>query len=405
MSSIAIFPCIFTPASEVAEALARTHDLRVYRDQQLLEDTSRLYGTSLDRLNGALYGRTSVFNKFTLEREKHLNQLKSVLVEKIVQPQGYMFFGYMTSLISPQISHIFKALIADNRQSRIEAALAAGLSERSAKKQIHDEDLKAFNLTDFLYKKEAFDSSLFDLVVPVEGRSADTLTGVISSYFQRTSLLRTEQSEQAAVDMAVQAEVERKLLAAGHKMNVSVSGSKATLGVEKSVLNFDRLVNELNNLVLDGVAAITEVQVEKSIHYNDSIYRRQRFDLPSKVLFVDDEREFVETISERLISRDVGTYGVFNGDEALSLLEEDCPDVMVLDLKMPGMSGVQVLREAKKVAPDVEVIILTGHGSQQDMLDCMELGAFSYMNKPVDIAELSATIKEAHKKAASHQQS
>lgn len=403
MSSIAIFPCTFTPASEVAEVLARVHDLRMYRDLNLIEDTARIYGTSVEKLEKALYGKTSVFNQFTLEREKCLNQMKLVLAEKISQPQGYIFYGFLSFLISPRISHVFRSLIVDGRADRMEKAIAEGLSERSAKKQIHDEDLKAFDLSNFLYKKEAYDSSLFDLVEPVAGRAADQVAADISGYFQRTSILRTEQSEQAATDMRVQAEVERLLLDAGHKMNVCVTGTKATLKVEKSVLNFDRLVNELNDLVQNKLIEVKEVLVEKSIDYNDSIYRRQRFDLPSKVLFVDDEREFVETVSERLISRDVGTYGVFNGDEALSLIEDDCPDVMVLDLKMPGLSGVQVLREAKKVAPEVEVIILTGHGSQKDMLDCMELGAFSYMNKPVDIAELSETIMAAHEKAAARQ--
>ena len=65
---------------------------------------------------------------------------------------------------------------------------------------------------------------------------------------------------------------------------------------------------------------------------------------------------------------------------------------------MPGLYGVEVLRQTKEIAPEVEVIILTGHGSSKDMHDCMELGAFAYMNKPVDIEELSATIKAANEK-------
>ena len=123
-----------------------------------------------------------------------------------------------------------------------------------------------------------------------------------------------------------------------------------------------------------------------------------------RVLFVDDEREFVQTVSQRLISRDVGTYGVYNGEEALEIINEDRPDVMVLDLKMPGLHGLEVLRRTKEIAPEVEVIILTGHGTVKDEHECMELGAFAYLNKPVDIEQLSATIKAAndtvHKKAA-----
>lgn len=114
--------------------------------------------------------------------------------------------------------------------------------------------------------------------------------------------------------------------------------------------------------------------------------------------FVDDEKEFVQTVSQRLISRDVGTYGVYNGEDALELVTEDRPDVMVLDLKMPGLHGVEVLRRTKEIAPEVEVIILTGHGTSEDMEQCMKLGAFAYMNKPVNIEELSASIKKAYER-------
>ncbi|PIE63474.1 MAG: hypothetical protein CSA26_12705 [Desulfobacterales bacterium] len=99
------------------------------------------------------------------------------------------------------------------------------------------------------------------------------------------------------------------------------------------------------------------------------------------------------------MSRDVGTYGVFNGEEALELISEDTPEVMVLDLKMPGMNGIEVLRRTKEMAPGVEIIILTGHGTVKDERECMELGAFAYLNKPVDIEKLSATIKAANEKA------
>ena len=74
---------------------------------------------------------------------------------------------------------------------------------------------------------------------------------------------------------------------------------------------------------------------------------------------------------------------------------------MVLDLKMPGLHGTEVLRRTKEMAPNVEVIILTGHGTVKDEQECMELGAFAYLNKPVDIEQLSATIKAANEKALS----
>jgi DNA-binding NtrC family response regulator len=113
---------------------------------------------------------------------------------------------------------------------------------------------------------------------------------------------------------------------------------------------------------------------------------------------VDDEREFVQTLSERLLLREMGSAVAYDGESALSLIQEDEPEVMILDLKMPGIDGIEVLRRVKQSHPDVEVIILTGHGSEADRETCMQLGAFAYLQKPVDIDLLSRKLKEANEK-------
>ncbi len=118
------------------------------------------------------------------------------------------------------------------------------------------------------------------------------------------------------------------------------------------------------------------------------------------MLLVDDEREFVQTLSERLMMRDMGSAVVYDGESALNLVREDEPEVMILDLKMPGIDGIEVLRRVKGEHPEVEVIILTGHGSEQDRETCMDLGAFAYLHKPVDIDVLSQTLKAANEKSA-----
>jgi CheY-like chemotaxis protein len=210
-------------------------------------------------------------------------------------------------------------------------------------------------------------------------------------------VLRTAESHKAIDDLKIEIEVERILLKNGHKVKAAVEEGRVTLVVQKSVFNFNRLAEELTELA-DRVKGARSVNVIRGADYGESIYRRQKFELPSKVLFVDDEKEFVQTVAQRLISRDVGTYGVYNGEDALNLVAEDRPDIMVLDLKMPGLHGVEVLRRTKALAPEVEVIILTGHGTNEDMEQCMKLGAFAYMNKPVDIEKLSETIKKANEK-------
>ena len=82
-----------------------------------------------------------------------------------------------------------------------------------------------------------------------------------------------------------------------------------------------------------------------------------------KVLLVDDEEEFVKALAERLKMRDLRSDTVLDGEEALSFVEDQEPDVMVLDLKMPGIDGMEVLRQVRKAYPNIQVIILTGHGT------------------------------------------
>jgi DNA-binding NtrC family response regulator len=117
-----------------------------------------------------------------------------------------------------------------------------------------------------------------------------------------------------------------------------------------------------------------------------------------KILLVDDEKEFVEALSERMKMRDLASDIALNGEQALKMVEDDAPDVMVLDLKMPGIDGMEVLRKVKKAYPDVQVIMLTGHGSEKDEEEARRLGAFEYLQKPTGVDKIVQTIKRAFKK-------
>ena len=114
-----------------------------------------------------------------------------------------------------------------------------------------------------------------------------------------------------------------------------------------------------------------------------------------KVLFVDDEEDFVRTMAERMEMRDLGGDVALSGQQALEMLEDDIPDVMVLDLRMPGIDGMEVLRRVKTAYPRIEVIIMTGHGSDQDEEEARRLGAFDYLRKPVDINKLMEIVRNA----------
>ncbi len=117
-----------------------------------------------------------------------------------------------------------------------------------------------------------------------------------------------------------------------------------------------------------------------------------------QVLIADDEVEFTETLGARLKLRGFDTTEVSSGMAALNAVEENPPDVLVLDLKMPDLKGLEVLTKVKDGFPAVEVIILTGHGSYEAGKEGMEQGAFDYLMKPVDLSQLIGKIEEAYLK-------
>ena len=115
-----------------------------------------------------------------------------------------------------------------------------------------------------------------------------------------------------------------------------------------------------------------------------------------KVLLVDDEIEFVTTLSNRLGMRDIETDIVHDGEQALEYVKKSEPDVIVLDLKMPGMYGMEVLRHLSKTNPKIQVVILTGHGTDRDEEEAKRLKAFDYLRKPTDIDTLADRIRGAY---------
>ncbi len=117
-----------------------------------------------------------------------------------------------------------------------------------------------------------------------------------------------------------------------------------------------------------------------------------------KVLLVDDETEFLETLIKRLKKRNLDVISASSGREALETLKYNEVDVVVLDVKMPDMDGIETLKEIKSLKNEIEVIMLTGHASIEVAIQGMELGAFDYLMKPMDIDELLYKLQDAFKK-------
>ncbi|HIP83563.1 MAG TPA: response regulator [Desulfocapsa sulfexigens] len=122
------------------------------------------------------------------------------------------------------------------------------------------------------------------------------------------------------------------------------------------------------------------------------------------ILIVDDEDEFRELTIKRLKKRDLQCEGAANGEQALEMIAKGDFDVVLLDVKMPGMDGVEVLREIKRRKPLIEVVMLTGHASVESGIDGMKLGAFDYLMKPIELAPLLEKLKDAYKKKRMQQE-
>jgi DNA-binding NtrC family response regulator len=120
-----------------------------------------------------------------------------------------------------------------------------------------------------------------------------------------------------------------------------------------------------------------------------------------RVLFVDDEEELVSAVVERLQLRGIEARGATAGVDALRLVERETFDVVVADVKMPGLGGLEVVRHIKALHPGLQVILLSGHGSQTDAKEGRRLGAFDYVEKPIDIEIL---IDILHNAAATSEQ-
>jgi DNA-binding NtrC family response regulator len=126
--------------------------------------------------------------------------------------------------------------------------------------------------------------------------------------------------------------------------------------------------------------------------------------MKTRVLIVDDEEEFVQALSERLTIRDYDVTTSLSGEDAIEKLKHYNFDVIILDVAMPGMDGIEALRNIKGIKPLIEVIMLTGHATVSSAVDGMKLGAFDYLMKPCETKELIAKINAAFERKSEQEE-
>jgi DNA-binding NtrC family response regulator len=122
------------------------------------------------------------------------------------------------------------------------------------------------------------------------------------------------------------------------------------------------------------------------------------------LLIVDDEEEFRDITSKRLAKKGIKVKTAEGGEKALEILEHSQTDVVLLDVKMPGMDGIETLRRIRAMKPLVEVVLLTGHASVDSGIEGMKLGAFDYLMKPIDLEPLMEKLTDAYERKRLHQE-
>ncbi|MFH7327093.1 response regulator [Desulfurivibrio sp. C05AmB] len=401
-ASLAVFSGDYCRGEEVVAALARESGFRLVDDRELTAAAVALSGLPEATIARAFSPRSSVFDKFTHEKKRSLVWLRLALAELLAEPR-LLLAGKLVHLAPRGIHHLLKVCLIADLPYRVQVAMQAeGMEKKEARRRICASDVeKAHWTATLLGSDDPWNPDLYDILLPMATTDIDKAVALISEHLYQDALQPTDDSHQALADFQLAARCSEALVRAGHDGEVAARNGAITVAINKKVLMFHRLREEVQ-AVLGAIAGVSsvEVSVEAGSRPVD-VYRKYDLGKPSKVLLVDDEREFVQTLSERLIFREVGTAVAYDGQSALEMVVDEDPDVLVLDLKMPGLDGIEVLRRVKKIRPEVEVIILTGHGSEEDRKTCMELGAFAYLHKPVDIDLLSGKLKEAHDRVRS----
>jgi len=394
MPVISIFSASHCNADEVAQQVADRLGYRLISTENLLSEASSRFEIAEEKLSRAMHGPRSLFNRLTRDKERAIASLRLALAD-LIKDDNAVYSGFAGHLLDKSLTNVLRVCLVARQETRVKAAMQdEKIGEKEAKKLVAKEDEARTLWTQYVCERGPWDKSLYDLFLPMDDTSVKQVVDEIAENAKKPPLQSTPAATRATKDFLLVALVYQALVEAGHEVEVASDAGQVTLTINQYVMRLEKHEAELKKLV-SAIPGVNQVKTKVGPKYNQSsIY--PKLDLPKKILLVDDEKEFVHTLSERLQTRNLDSAVVYDGEQALSVLETEAPEVMVLDLKMPGIDGLEVLRRVKRDHPATEVIILTGHGSEQEEKLAEELGAFAYLNKPVDIDVLAETMKKAY---------
>ncbi len=395
MAIITIDSATFCHGSEVADSVAERLQLARLEDEAVFGAAADLAGMDAAKLVRIVYGPSSIFPIGARDTAKGVAALRVALIDA-VGADRLVYHGLLGHLLPTSLTHVMRVCLAGAPAHRLSAAEKQGVAKREAKNRIKADDEARAAWIDLVVGAGPWDPSMYDIFVAMDKTSLEDALQLICDHAARPILDLTRGSEQTLANVRRAAAVNLELAREGHDVDVVCDAGRTTILIKKYSIFQDRQRREFDRIAR-GVEGVSSVEVRPGPRYKEpDISFKIDLDVPSKVLLVDDEQEFVNTLSERLKTRKMTPAIAYDGEEALAMIADDQPEVMVLDLKMPGIDGIEVLRRVKRSHPETQVIILTGHGSAAEEELAAELGAFAYLRKPVDIEELTETMKAAY---------
>jgi CheY-like chemotaxis protein len=398
MAIISIFGGTYCGQDDVAAGIVGELGYRLI-DDELAREVSRRYGVDRDRFERSLSGRSTLLNRFTHEQEKHVAYVRMVLAE-LVQSDDVVLCGCHGHLLPRTIAHVLRVLLVANKDYRIRRAVAeTGKSEKEVERVILDDDTRIDECTESLLGRKANDRSLHDLVLPMHSRSVEGAVEEICNLARSEPVRTTERGRSAVHDLLLSARVGLALAEEGLSADVHAEHGHVILLINRFVVRLSRHRERLVE-VASRVEGVADVTTRLGQRFGlASVRPWSNIEANPRVMLVDDEKEFVHTLSERLRTRHLDASVAYDGEQALRMLADEEKDVVVLDLMMPGIDGIETLRRIKRDHPNAEVIILTGHGSDREKREAEELGAYAYLRKPVNVDVLARVMREAHARA------
>ena len=391
MAVISIFSASYCHGEAVAEGVAGRLGYELI-DKGFLDTVAAESKIPLEKLVRAMRGATPILAKSIQDQNLCVAHIKAAMAERAIS-DDIVCHGFVGHLLPRDVDHIVRVCLVAGQDYRITQAMESRkLSQRAASRAVKRGDEARKSWTERLFNLGPWDKRLYDIKIPMHTTSIEDAEKLICDSAQIDLVATTQESQKEVVDFALSAKVDVALVEKGHNVwTLSDDGSISIL-IDESAFQDEQFKAQLRE-VAEKVPGVGSVEILPGA----KIPRSKR---SSGVLLVDDEREFVQTLSERLQMRDLRTAIAYDGEEALTHIEEAEPEVMILDLKMPGIDGIEVLRRVKKDHPNVEVIVLTGHGTEQDKTLTEELGAFAFLEKPVEMDELAKTVRDAYEKIA-----